>query len=234
MIKNRADYLFYLECDKKALGIDSWWPSILTNNIWRYERLLRRVEYFMNCKKAFIYKPYIKFMRYLLARRGTVLGFSIGPNIFGPGLSIGHCGPIIVNDYALVGENCRIHSCVYIGTQAGFSSKVPKIGNNAYIGPGAKIFGDIELADDIAIGANAVVNTSFTESHITIGGVPARKISDKGSEGLIIPATEIIKVNSFSHSDIRGHFEFILPLIICASLIGPENFWEAISYTMPF
>ncbi|MDM7919729.1 MAG: hypothetical protein QUS12_11250 [Methanosarcina sp.] len=59
------------------------------------------------------------------------------------------------------------------------------MGNNVYIGPGAKIFGDIEIADGIAIGANSVVNKSFTEPNIGIAWIPARKINNKGSEGLI-------------------------------------------------
>lgn len=54
------------------------------------------------------------------------------------------------------------------------------IGKHVYIGPGAKIFGDIYIADDIAIGANAVVNKSFTTPGITVAGVPAKIISDKG------------------------------------------------------
>ena len=40
----------------------------------------------------------------------------------------------------------------------------------------------------MAIGANAVVNKSFPEGNCTIGGVPAKKISDKTSEGLLIRA----------------------------------------------
>lgn len=61
----------------------------------------------------------------------------------------------------------------------------PKIENNVYIGSGAKIFGDIEIADGIAIGANSVVNNLFTEPNIGIAGSPAQKINDKGSEKLI-------------------------------------------------
>jgi serine O-acetyltransferase len=68
----------------------------------------------------------------------------------------------------------------------------PKIGDNVYIGPGAKIFGDIEIADGIAIGANSVVNRSFTEPNIGIAGIPAKKINDKGSEKLLARATEIL------------------------------------------
>ena len=61
-----------------------------------------------------------------------------------------------------------------------------------YIGVGVVIIGDVEIADNIVIGANAVVNKSFLEPGITIAGVPARKISDKSSEGLLIRATEIV------------------------------------------
>lgn len=85
-----------------------------------------------------------------------------------------------MNSGTKVGDNCRIHVCVNIGTQAGYSNLAPEIGNNVYIAPGAKIFGKIQIADDIVIGANAVVNKSFVESGVSIGGVPAKKISEKG------------------------------------------------------
>ncbi len=70
---------------------------------------------------------------------------------------------------------------VYCSQKAGNPDQTPKIGNNVFIGPGAKIFGEITIADHIAIGANAVVNKSFTESGITVAGIPARKVSEKGS-----------------------------------------------------
>lgn len=39
---------------------------------------------------------------------GEKLGFSIGLNVFGPGLSIAHYGCIVVNSGARIGTNCRI------------------------------------------------------------------------------------------------------------------------------
>lgn len=48
------------------------------------------------------------------------------------------------------------------------------------IGVGAVVLGDIELADNIAVGANAVVNKSFEEADIAIAGIPAKKISNNG------------------------------------------------------
>ena len=104
------------------------------------------------------------------------------PNVFGPGLSIGHHGTIVVNGNSKVGANCRIHVCVSIGTKAGYSDVAPTLGDNIYIGPGAKLFGSIYIADGIAIGANSVVNKPFKEQNITIAGIPARKISSKGSD----------------------------------------------------
>lgn len=89
-------------------------------------------------------------------------------NCFGKGLSISHIGTIVVNHEARIGENCRLHVCVNIGTGS------PQIGNNVYIGPGAKIFGRIKIADSIKIGANAVVNKDFLIKGKTIVGVPAK------------------------------------------------------------
>lgn len=109
-----------------------------------------------------------------------VCGYEICLNVFDKGLSIAHKGTIVTNGNARVGKNCRIHTCVNIGTLPGSSGLAPTIGDNVYIGPGAKIYGKIKIADNIMIGANAVVGRSFEESNICIAGTPARKISDKG------------------------------------------------------
>ena len=53
-------------------------------------------------------------------------------------------------------------------------------------GPGAKLFGDIEIGPNTAIGANSVVNTSFPEGFMTVAGAPARKVSDTPSTEFII------------------------------------------------
>jgi serine O-acetyltransferase len=74
---------------------------------------------------------------------------------------------------------------VNIGTEAGKSASAPIIGENCYIGPGAKIFGEIVIGPNTVIGANAVVNQSFSEGNQTLGGIPARVISQNSSEGLL-------------------------------------------------
>jgi len=106
------------------------------------------------------------------------LNISIPLNAIGPGLSIAHGGPIVISPKAHIGKNLRIHNCTSIGV---YNGKAPQIGNNVWIGPGVRIFGEVEIADGIAIGANAVVNKSFTEPDITIAGIPAHKVSNIGS-----------------------------------------------------
>jgi serine O-acetyltransferase len=132
-------------------------------------------------------------MQYRLSRYGFKLGYEIPINVFGPGLSIAHQGSIIVNRYARVGENCRINNGVTIGAEAGYSDKCPTIGNNAFIGTGAQIFGSIIIGNDVAIGANAVVIKSFPQDGISIAGIPAEIISEKGSKKLHPHATEKLK-----------------------------------------
>lgn len=71
--------------------------------------------------------------------------------------------------------NIRINADIVIGENNG-EENVPMIGNSVVIEPGAKIFGKIIIADGIHIGANSVVNKSFTEPNVVIVGAPARVV----------------------------------------------------------
>jgi serine O-acetyltransferase len=184
MIQSYEDYLAYLEADRIALGVKGKRPALIGDDEWKIERKLRKLEYYENCKNTLIWKPYIIFQRYQFYRACKKMLYFLPRNACGPGLAL-HREYIGINPGAKIGKNCRIHSGVIIGTQAGYHHLAPTIGDNVYIGPGAKLFGDIRIASGIAIGANAVVTKSFDDENITIAGVPAKKISDKGSKGLI-------------------------------------------------
>ncbi len=190
-IESYSDYLFYLEADRFSRNEPRKKPRFFGDEIWRFQILLRKVEYLKNCKKTNVFfRPFFYFYLFWFSRSSFRLGFTIPPGCFGPGLAIVHRGPIVVNDASRIGSNCRIHVCTNIGATSGQKGS-PVIGNNVYIAPGVKIFGNITIADNIAIGANAVVNKSFLESNITIAGVPAKKISDNGSERHIRMGTEL-------------------------------------------
>ncbi len=93
------------------------------------------------------------------------------PNVFGLGLCILHYGIIV----ARIGENCRMELCVNIGTSSGNPNTL-RIDNNVYTAPGVKIYGNIQIGNNIAIRANSSVNKSFTEDGIMIAGSPTKKI----------------------------------------------------------
>lgn len=191
MISSKEEYKYYLYCDKIALGKEYKKPRFFKDEIWKFEILMRKAEYFVNCSNNFITKLYSKFLKLLYHKKCLKLGFSIPLNVFGPGLSIAHYGTIVVNGNSRVGKNCRIQECTTIGATSGFSSS-PQIGDNVFIGSGAKIIGNITIANDIAIGANALVNKSFEESGITIAGVPAKKISNNNSHSNL---NQLLKTN---------------------------------------
>ena len=184
MIKNKRDLRYYLSQDKTALFKAYSRPKPFQDEVWRFQILLRKCEYAENCLKGPIYKPYKLFLKLRFHKLSLKLGFSIPLNVFEEGLSIAHYGTIVVNGNARIGKNCRIQEDVNIGSTDG-STMAPEIGNDVFIGTGAKIIGDIVLADGIAIGAGAVVTKSFSEEGITIAGVPAKKISDNGLKNFI-------------------------------------------------
>ncbi len=176
MIRSRKDFLDYLEADRLALMRSSWIGSFfIVDPIWAFQRLLRKVEYYTNCKSGPVYVPYLSFLKLKFRLYKLLLGFTTPVNVFGPGLCITHYGTIIIHNNARLGANIRINADVVIGENLG-AENVPTIGNSVVIEAGAKIFGKIVIADGIHIGANSVVNKSFTEPNVVIVGVPARVV----------------------------------------------------------
>jgi serine O-acetyltransferase len=57
---------------------------------------------------------------------------------------------------------------------------VPTLADRVYVGPGAVIFGPVEIGQDAAIGANAVVTKSVPPRAV-VAGAPARVVNRKGS-----------------------------------------------------
>lgn len=194
MILSRSDYKFFLKCDEIArFGHEaSLIEKIKMGERWKFNVLLRKYEYNYNVRKGLVKKIITFFLKYKRRRLARRIGWYIEPNCFGPGLCVVHNGPVIINGRVRFGANCRIQSMVNIGANNG-SKSAPCAGNNIYIGPGAKIFGDIRLGNNIAIGANAVVNKSFERDSITLAGVPAKIVANHGCEKMVIDAIGIVQ-----------------------------------------
>lgn len=183
MIKTKRDLNYYLAQDKRALGIKRKRPNLFGDEIWKFQRILRKYEYAVNQNEKSLWgKMKCLMLRFKYHNLSLKLGFSIPINVFGPGLAIVHYGTIVVSSGAKIGANCRIHEGVTIGATNG-SSVAATIGNNVFIGSGAKIIGDIKISSNVAIAANAVVVSDvISEEGCTVGGVPAKVISKNNSK----------------------------------------------------
>ena len=179
MIRTIADLQEYLLADKIALRRKDSKPPVF-DFIWRFEISLRHLEYYHNLMHCNLFQHF--FLKYWQVRyiiNSIICGFEIPLNVFGKGLSIAHKGTIVVNGAARIGENCRIHTCVNIGTLPGTSNVAPIIGNDVYIGPGAKIWGGVRIGNNVLIGANSCVGKDVPDN-VCIAGAPAKIIKNKG------------------------------------------------------
>lgn len=195
MIKSKEDYKYYCECDRISLGVgERKTPRFYTDDIWRFEILMRQREYVENCSPypTLINKIVSLYLRYRYSRLSIKLGFTIPINVFGPGLCLVHPGSIVVAKGARIGANCRIHEGVTIGA-TNKSNTAATIGDNVFIGSGAKIIGELTISSDVTIGANAVVvKDVISDNGCTVGGIPAKIISQNNSSTNIVYATLIV------------------------------------------
>lgn len=135
--------------------------------------------------------PWLRYSLYpfaLLMLQHYTYKFGIGISAdteIGSGFYIGHFGGIFVYPDCKIGKNCNISQGVTIGNaNRGKNKGYPTIGNNVYIGPGAKIIGSVNVGNDVAIGANCVVTKDVPDNAVVIG-IPGRVISYDGSEGYV-------------------------------------------------
>lgn len=99
---------------------------------------------------------------------------------FGAGFVLIHSQGVVINGAVSGGEHVYIEHQVTIGAERSIS---PTLGNNIFVGAGAKIIGAVTLGDGCKVGANAVV-TRDVPAHATVVGIPARVIDRDHSETL--------------------------------------------------
>lgn len=78
---------------------------------------------------------------------------------------------IFVSDGSIIGNNVVIFQQVTIGSNTLKDSKTfgsPTIGNNVYIGAGAKIIGGITIGNNVRVGANAVVTKNIPDNCVVV------------------------------------------------------------------
>ncbi len=100
---------------------------------------------------------------------GCVIGAGVK---FSYGLVLMHPVGVVINSKVSGGKNIIIESGVVIGDEKG---QAPLLGNNIFIGAGAKIIGGVTIGNNVKIGANAVVVKDVPDN-VTVVGIPAKII----------------------------------------------------------
>jgi serine O-acetyltransferase len=115
----------------------------------------------------------------------SVTGIKVSPTTdIGPGFVI-HNFSCIAIDAKKIGQNCTVNQCVSIGADySGPTGEKPVLGDNVFVGSGAKILGDVVIGDNVVIAANALVLKSVPDN-CTVSGVPARIISRQNTSSYL-------------------------------------------------
>jgi serine O-acetyltransferase len=96
---------------------------------------------------------------------------------FGPGFVLIHSYGVVINSSVKGGAGIKIEHLVTIGAERDAS---PVLGNNVFVGAGAKIVGGVSIGNDVRIGANAVVTKDIADG-VTAVGIPAKVVLGSGS-----------------------------------------------------
>jgi serine O-acetyltransferase len=91
---------------------------------------------------------------------------------FGPRFVLVHSMGVVINSAVRGGSDVKIEHQVTIGAERGLS---PVLGDDIFIGAGAKVIGSIRVGSNVRIGANAVVLQDVPDN-VTAVGIPARYI----------------------------------------------------------
>lgn len=90
----------------------------------------------------------------------------------GSELYLVHSGNIKIHPGVRIGDRCRIMHDVTLGTNMDRVG-VPRLGNEVFIGAGAKVLGPVVIGDGARVSANSLVITDVPAGATAVG-VPAR------------------------------------------------------------
>lgn len=131
--------------------------------VYRYGRWTRTIQ------PRWLSLPFKAVYILLKVPAELVFGIDISANAdIGPGLYIGHFGGIFLHGDA--GRNLSVGQGVTMGFKgAGKSDGWPSLGDDVYLGTGAKIIGRIRIGNGVVVGANTVVTKDVPDRMRVVG-----------------------------------------------------------------
>lgn len=145
-----------------------------------YLKSLRQYEYALNClyPKGLFGKLITLFYKWKNHRRSISYNLSIGPNMVGYGFRIVHVigGGLIINCKSM-GNYCGTNVNVLVGNKDN-DEAIATFGDNVRLNTGCRVFGKINIGNNVTISPNAVVVKDVPDNCV-VGGVPAKIIKRK-------------------------------------------------------
>jgi len=92
---------------------------------------------------------------------------------FGPGFVLIHSQGVVINTRVRGGANVKVEHQVTIGAE---KNESPVLGDDVFLGAGAKVVGAVRIGSRVRIGANAVVLDDIPDGATAVG-VPARVVN---------------------------------------------------------
>ena len=121
----------------------------------------------------------------------------------GPGFILLHGTGIVIDTGVKAGKNLVLQDEVTLGELRGES---PVLGDNVFVGAGARVIGPVRVGNDVRIGANAVVTRDLPDGAtaagapacviriygepVTLGGAPRSPVHDEGRAAMTQPAPQ--------------------------------------------
>ena len=130
--------------------------------------MLYRISRWLYMKRIPVLPKLIQLLIFLLYNSKVPANANIGEGSFFVCKGIG----VVIIDNAVLGRECRIGISVKVVGKGPFK-KVPKIGDNVFLGPGCVIVGPVIIENDVVVAPNAVVTKSVPKGSI-VGGIPAK------------------------------------------------------------
>lgn len=126
-------------------------------------------RFMQGCRKVGIVPLAMVFNKINSMFCGCVIGRGA---VFGECFVLLHSNGVVINSKVVGGRNIFVEHGVTIGEEKGLA---PVIGDNVFIGAGAKIIGGVVVGDNVKVGANAVVVKDVPDGATAVG-VPARVV----------------------------------------------------------
>lgn len=174
----RADLERYWNAYPEA--VSPFWRVMMMLFQWELHAvIIYRINFHVTRLRVPLIGPLLGYGSYVAQKLNeTVSGVRLPASVLiGPGLFIVHAGSVGVHPLAQIGANFTISpGASIIGKiQNQARPAMAVIGDNVFLGSGARIVGSVRVGNDVVIGANAVVVTDLPDGAVAVGN-PARVI----------------------------------------------------------